>query len=210
MKLLIIDDHPLTREGLAAWLQQAAPGTIVLQARDGAEGLRLAAAHADLTAVFLDLAMPGAGGMPVIGDFARRHPTVPVIMLSASEDRGDVQTALKTGASGYVPKTASRQTLLVALQVVLAGEQYVPPLVLGGAEGTAAAAPSAEGVEQLTPREIEVLRLLGRGYSNKAIARELDELSESTVKVHVTRIFRKLGVVNRTQAATAAQRSKLI
>jgi two-component system, NarL family, nitrate/nitrite response regulator NarL len=211
MKLLIVDDHPLTREGLAVWLQQASTDAVVLQARDSAEALRLVEVHPDLAAVFLDLAMPGGSGLDAIPELRRRAPALPVIVLSASEDRGDIRAALKTGASGYVPKSTSRQTLVVALQVVLAGERYVPPLLLDDEEPEPLAASLVpDGGEPLTPRELEVLRLLRRGYSNKAIARELDELAESTVKVHVTRIFRKLGVVNRTQAATAADRFKLV
>ncbi len=133
-----------------------------------------------------------------------------MIVLSSSEDADDVRRALAAGALGYVPKSAPPRTLLSALQLVLAGDVYVPPLLLGtpplSARGVSAA---ADGQARLTERQVDVLRLVCRGASNKEIAREL-ALSDKTVKAHVTAIFRALGVVNRTQAATAAQASGLL
>ena len=130
MKLLIIDDHALLREGLVALLQQFEQGVDVLQASEAEEGLRLAEAHPDLDAVFLDLNMPDQGGMEVIPVFAKRRPQLPVIVLSSSEDPNDVSLALKSGAFGYLPKSASPRNVLSALRLVLAGEIYVPPLLL--------------------------------------------------------------------------------
>lgn len=201
MKLLIVDDHPILREGLAALLRQAGPRATVLQA-DGVEAcLDLLSGHADLDAVLLDLMMPGPGGLPAIAEIAARRPGLPVIVVSSSEDAEDVRRALVAGARGYVPKSANPQTLLAALQFVLAGNVYVPPLVL--------AAPDAVPESGLTARQVDVLKLLGDGRSNKEIGRRLD-LSEKTVKAHVTAIFRALNVVNRTQAVSAAQRRGLL
>jgi DNA-binding NarL/FixJ family response regulator len=210
MKLLIVDDHAILREGLAAMLRQTGPDTEVLQASDGAEGLRLAAAELDLDAVFLDLEMPGGGGMSAIPEFGRRRPEVPVIVLSSSEDPRDVRRALALGALGYVPKSSPPKTLLSALQLVLSGNIYVPPLMLepGAAAPRASGAGAANGCAALTERQLEVLRQIGRGLSNKEIARELG-LSEKTVKAHVTAIFKTLNVVNRTQAASAARLADL-
>ena len=212
MKLLIVDDHPVVREGLAALLQQAGPDTTVLVAEDSAQGLGLADAHLDLDAVILDLAMPGSDGMSAILEFGRRKPQLPVIILSSSEDPRDVRRALSSGALGYIPKSATPRTILAALQFVLAGHVYVPTLL---ADETAS--PSAKAADHgatgsgvgLTERQIEVLRLLCDGHSNKEIARLLG-LSDKTVKVHVTAIFRSLNVVNRMQAAAAAKRAALI
>ena len=210
MKLLIVDDHAILREGLAAMLRQAGPDTEVLQASASADGLRLAETHADLDAVFLDLEMPGGGGMSAIPEFGKRRPELPVIVLSSSEDPRDVRRALALGALGYVPKSSPPRALLSALQLVLSGSIYVPPLMLGPAAaaprsaGTDAARPSAA----LTERQLEVLRLLGKGLSNKEIGRDLG-LSEKTVKAHVTAIFKTLNVVNRTQAASAAREADL-
>jgi two-component system, NarL family, nitrate/nitrite response regulator NarL len=211
MKLLIVDDHAILREGLVALLQQFEQGADVLQASDTTEGLRLAAAHPDLDAVFLDLNMPDQGGMEVIPVFVQRCPEVPVIVLSSSEDPDDVRLALKSGALGYVPKSASPRNILSALRLVLAGEIYVPPLMLDlaavAAAGSARVAP--EPGERLTERQTEVLRQLCHGLSNKEISRAL-ELSEKTTKSHITAIFKVLGVVNRTQAAAAAKRTGII
>ena len=211
MKLLIVDDHAILREGLVALLRQFEQGADVLQASDAAEGLRLAEAHPDLNAVFLDLNMPDQSGMELIPVFAKRCPQVPVIVLSSSEDPRDVSLALKSGAFGYVPKSASPRNILSALRLVLSGEVYVPPLMLdlapplGGESGQA----MSEASGRLTERQTEVLRQLCRGLSNKEISRALD-LSEKTTKSHITAIFKALGVVNRTQAASAARRAGIV
>ena len=211
MKLLIVDDHAILREGLVALLQQFEQGADVLQAADTAEGLRLAEAHPDLDAVFLDLNMPDQSGMEVIPVFSRRCPQLPVIVLSSSEDPNDVRQALKSGAFGYVPKSASPRNILSALRLVLSGEIYVPPLMLDLAplSVNGPGHPISEAGERLTERQTEVLRLLCRGLSNKEISRALD-LSEKTTKSHITAIFKTLGVVNRTQAASAARRVGIV
>lgn len=207
MKLLIVDDHPILREGLAALLRQVGPDTEVLQARDSAEGLALLDLNRDLDAVLLDLAMPGMGGMPAIQEFGRRRPDLPVVVLSSSEDPADVRQALALGALGYVPKSASPQTLLGALRLVLSGDVYVPPLMLAAASPPLSGGEGARlsgALDRLTERQVEVLRLIGRSLSNKEIGNSLG-LSDKTVKAHVTAIFRVLNVVNRTQAAGAAR-----
>ncbi len=211
MKLLIVDDHAIVREGVAAMLRQAGPDTMVLQAGDGAEGVRLAEAHPDLDAVFLDLQMPGADGMSAVPEFGRRRPDRPVIVLSSSEDPEDVRRALGLGALGYVPKSALPQTLLSALRLVLAGDIYVPPLMVDAAARGGPSAPAADAGRHgaLTERQREVLQLLSEGLSNKDIGRALN-LSDKTVKAHITAIFKALDVVNRTQAASAARRAALL
>jgi two-component system nitrate/nitrite response regulator NarL len=210
MKLLIVDDHPVLREGIAALLRQAGPGAEVLQARDAAEGLALVEAHADLDAVVLDLMMPGMDGWQAISEFGRRRPDLPVIVLSSSEDPHDARKALALGALGYVPKSASQHVLLSAIRIVLEGDIYVPPLVLADS-GAAIGRP--HGVEpkaaRLTERQTEILKMLSKGQPNKTIASTLD-LSEKTVKAHITAIFRSLNVVNRTQAAAVGREFGLI
>jgi DNA-binding NarL/FixJ family response regulator len=128
---------------------------------------------------------------------------MPIIILSSSEDPGDVRRALDAGALGYVPKSASPETLLSAVSLVLAGGVYVPTLMLNASETPAAS------VSGLTPRQREVLAAVVGGLSNKDIGRRFG-LSEKTVKVHVGAIFRALGVTSRTQAAAAAQAAGLI
>jgi two-component system nitrate/nitrite response regulator NarL len=212
MKLLIVDDHPVLREGLAALLQQASEQTEVLQACDDAAGLQVAERNPDLDAVFLDLNMPGAGGMPAIQECGRRRPDLPVIVLSSSEDPHDIRRALALGALGYIPKSASPRTILSALQLVLSGSVYVPPVMLSAvapepSQGAGPHGPAA--LTHLTERQIEVLKQVCRGLSNKEISRELN-LSEKTVKAHITAIFRTLNVVNRLQAAAIAREAALL
>jgi two-component system nitrate/nitrite response regulator NarL len=211
MKYLIVDDHAVLRNGLKALLRQAEADPLVLEASDGAEGLRLARIHRDLDAVFLDLEMPGISGLSAIEEFGKQHPELPVIVLSSSEDPRDVRRALAAGALGYVPKSASSETLLAAVQFVLQGNVYVPPLMLkdplpSATDDKTASAP--EAAVRLTDRQLHVLRQLERGLSNKEIASALN-LSEKTVKVHITSIFRALNVVNRTQAALMARKTGL-
>jgi DNA-binding NarL/FixJ family response regulator len=203
MKLLIVDDHPVFRRGMAALLQEAGAQTTVLQAANSEDALRAVEAHPDLDAAFIDLMMPGLAGEALIREFARRHPELPLIVLSSSENSSDVRRALNAGALGYVPKSASPQTLLSALQLVLGGNIYVPPLLLQVVEeptGARGQAKAPNALAQLTERQVDVLRYLRDGLSNKEIAARLG-IAEKTVKAHVAAIFRTLNVVNRTQAA---------
>lgn len=209
MKVLVVDDHSIVRQGLAALLRQEGPDTEVVHAADQREGLEAVEAHPDLDAVLLDLNMPGGSGMGAIGEFGRRRPTLPIIILSSSEDPGDVRRALSLGALGYVPKSASPETLLSAVRLVLSGAVYVPPLVLDSQPAPAAFSSSTPGGSALTPRQVEVLQALSNGLSNKEIGLKYN-LSEKTVKAHVGAIFRSLNVVNRTQAANAARGAGLI
>ncbi len=210
MKLLVIDDHPVMREGLSALLRQAGPDTQVVQAGSADEGLQLTEQHDDFDAVLLDLMMPGVGGFQAILEFGKKRPDLPVIVLSSSEDPRDVHKALSLGALGYVPKSASSSALLSAIRLVLSGEIYVPPLILNKQiEGAEQRDAPPTGAQRLTDRQIEVLALLSKGQPNKTIATRLD-LSEKTVKAHITAIFRALNVVNRTQAAQAGRLAGLI
>jgi len=211
MKILIVDDHSVVREGLAALLRQSREDIDVLQAENGTDALDRVESNRDLDAVLLDLSMAGLGGMPTLLEFGRRFPDLPVIILSSSEDPQDVRQAFASGALGYIPKSATPKTLLSALQLVLQGDVYVPPFVLEKQAFAPKQTVSAGScmVPKLTDRQIDVLKLLGAGLSNKEIANELG-LSEKTVKVHVTGIFKALNVINRMQAASAARAAQLI
>jgi len=212
MKFLVVDDHPVLREGLAALIRQVGVDTCVLQARDAAEALDLLDRTEDIELVIVDLVMPGMGGLDAIGEFGRRRPEMPVIVLSSSEDPQDARRALARGALGYVPKSANPNTLLAAIRLVLNGELYIPALVLnedGGHTQRSRPEDATPQTGQLTERQIDVLRLVSEGQSNKAIAHALD-LSENTVKVHVSAIFKALQVVNRTQAASAGRERGMI
>jgi len=211
MKLLVVDDHPVFRDGLAALLRQAAENTVVLQAPECATALIIADEHQDLDAVFVDLMMPGMSGDLAVREFGKRRPELPVVVLSSSENPSDVRRALNAGALGYIPKSANPQTLLSALQLVLSGNIYVPPLLARASQpaksesgGPGAAVP----VEQLTERQVDVLKHLCTGLSNKEISSRLG-IAEKTVKVHIAAIFKTLNVVNRTQAANAVREVSL-
>jgi DNA-binding NarL/FixJ family response regulator len=208
MKLLIVDDHPMVRAGIAALLQQAEPGITVLQASDDAEALQVADATPDLAAVFLDLNLNERDGMSALPEFARRNPHLPVIIISSSEEPEVARRSLALGARGYVPKSARAQTLFSALKLVLSGDIYVPPLLLQ-AIGAVSAGGGAPAVAELTKRQTAILKRLGSGLTNAEIGRELG-LSENTVKVHVGSIFKTLHVVNRLQAASVAKQANLV
>lgn len=198
MKLLVIDDHPVVREGLAAVLRQLDGRPEVLEAADGEQGLALLARHDDVRGALVDLRMAGLAGLPTLARLRALRPQLPVMVISASEDPADVRRAMAAGASGYLPKSAGRSTLLAAVQMVLAGERYVPPLLLQ------AETPSPAVLGGLTPRQLEVLALLCQGQANREIGLGLG-MHEKTVKAHVGAIFKVLGVVNRTQAIEAAR-----
>jgi len=201
VKLLIVDDHPLFRDGLAALLCQASANTVVRQAASAEEALRTVDEEI-FDAMFMDLVMPGMCGEPAIREFARRHPDLPVIVLSSSEAPSDVRRVINAGASGYIPKSATAQTVVSALRLVLSGNIYVPPLLLSA---TARAIDhdmqdTPRSLAQLTDRQVDVLRFLRDGLTNKEISANLG-IAEKTVKVHIAAIFKTLNVVNRTQAA---------
>ena len=132
MKLLIVDDHPVVRDGLAALLRQLGPEVTVLLAEDGPQGLGLANGHPDLDLVVLDLAMPDSDGFATLQEFGRLQPQLLVVVVSSSEDPRDVRRALTAGALGYIPKSAPPRTILAAVQFVLDGVNYGDPVALSG------------------------------------------------------------------------------
>ena len=201
MKLLIVDDHPLFRDGLAALLCQATANTVVRQAASAEEALRTVDEEI-FDAMFMDLVMPGLCGEPAIREFARRHPDLPVIVLSSSEAPSDVRRVINAGASGYIPKSATAQTVVSALRLVLSGNVYVPPLLLSATSRAIDhdMQDTPRSLAQLTDRQVDVLRYLRDGLTNKEISANLG-IAEKTVKVHIAAIFKTLNVVNRTQAA---------
>ena len=216
MAVLVVDDHPLFREGLKQVLQDLAGATEVIAESDATQALKIASARPDVDLILVDLGMPGMDGFTAIERFAQEAPGVPVVVISAHEEAAEVRRALSLGAVGYVPKSMPANQLLDALRLVLGGGMYVPPLLLRAAQPRATAVPvhagdgdDAGSSQPLTPRQLAVLALLSEGKSNKVIARELD-LAEKTVKAHVTSVFRALNVVNRTQAAVEARRLGLI
>ncbi|WP_209542390.1 response regulator transcription factor [Variovorax sp. 1615] len=220
MKILIADDHRLVIEAVKAKLSELEPGIEFVLVMSVDE--LLAGATDDLDLALIDLNMPGADGQAHIDEIRRRHPAVPVIVLSGYEDPAIMRAALERGVLGFIPKAYSPEVMLSAVRLVLAGGVYVPPMMLtalppGIVAGVApqpdaARAPGAPAASQtlehlrnvLTERQVEVLQLLSQGKPNKLIGRSLG-ISEGTVKIHLAAIFRALNVRNRTEAVVAAQ-----
>ncbi|HEX7044825.1 MAG TPA: response regulator transcription factor [Burkholderiales bacterium] len=209
MKLLIADDHALFREGMRHLLAQLDDAVEVIEAGSCADLLAAVEAQPDIELVLLDLTMPGRDGFVALELLAREHSRLPVVVLSASEDRAAMQRALDGGAVGYIPKTSSAAVMLHALRLVLAGGIYVPPALVHPAPlACGGAAPKAADGSALTPRQLEVLACVIEGKSNRAIAAQLG-LSRATVKAHITAAFKALRVSNRAQAAAVAKRLDL-
>ncbi len=216
MRILLIDDHTLFREALLHVLKQFDSAAVVIEAATAREAIRLAAHYHDLDLILLDLSLPGLNGLSALPELHGLRPTVPLVILSASEDSVAVRQALDAGAMGYIPKSSSSHEMITALRLVLAGEIYVPPAMLAALETLEMASsptvpPPLEegGVEGLTPRQVEVLRLMAQGLSNKGICRRLN-VAEGTVKLHVTAIMRALNTGNRTQAVIEATRRGML
>jgi DNA-binding NarL/FixJ family response regulator len=209
MRILIGDDHLLFREGLRRLLEQLSADAEFVDASTFDEVLASAAsASTDIDLALIDLQMPGWPGFRGIETLRGHLPKTPIVVVSASESVSDMKAAFEHGASGYIPKSSSVKVMLGALNLVFSGGVYVPPAALlspdGADGGGLVQTPSGRyGTASLTHRQWEVLNCLREGKSNKQIAYELG-LSEGTVKIHVTAIFKSLGVKNRTQAVIAA------
>lgn len=210
MKVLICDDQAITREGLSMLLALDRDITIVAQARDGAEGVELAALHQpDL--VLMDLKMPGMNGIEATRQIRSRFPAIRVLVLTTYDDDQWVIDAVRAGAAGYLLKDTTREELLKAVRGTVAGKSYVDPSVAGKVLGVVSgqqSEPASILTAKLSEREVDVLSLLARGFTNADIATQL-HLSEGTVRNHVSTIFAKLNVNDRTQAAVIAIRHGL-
>lgn len=204
MNILLADDHVLFRDGLCLVLGQLGGGVNLLVAGSFEDALAQAGQCADLDLALLDLNMPGMIGAQSVARFRQAYPAVPVVVVSASENAGEIQRVLDAGAAGYIPKSSTARVMLSALRLILDGGVYVPPVVLDLPNHGASPNPRPDALAQLTDRQLEVLRLLLQGKANKVIARELN-LSEGTVKVHLAALFRALDANNRTEAAMAAR-----
>lgn len=204
MKILIIDDHALFRDGLCHVLQELDEQANILSASDHDCAMQLMSENPDVDLVLLDLHMPGKDGFAGLATFSKHYPTISVVILSASNDRNDIQRALDAGAMGFIPKESTSSVMLNALKLILAGGIYVPEIMAQQYDQNL----DGRIASDLTPRQVEVLKLMVRGHSNKVIAADLN-VTEATIKMHLTSIFKALGVSNRTQAALAAEKMEL-
>ena len=214
MKVLVIDDHEMVRDGLRGVVEQlGAPGedVVVLQAGNYTRGVDIAAQNPDLDLVLLDFNLPNVEGFAALVDLQERFPELPVVMVSGQDDPGLVREALERGALGFIPKTSSAAVILNALRLVLSGGTYIPREAIGAPRSppppTPAAANASDAAARLgiTPRQAEVLALMLAGRPNKAICRELN-LAEGTVKSHVAAVLKALNASNRVEAVIAASR----
>lgn len=209
MRILVIEDHTLVREGLLLALkaldETGAPAEI-LGARDADDATRRLTASDDFDLILLDLMLPGTGGMAFLGVIRKRHPHIPVVVLSALDDGETVMKAMRMGAAGFVSKASPTDTLLEALREVLAGEIWLPPEFreLTGKRRRTKTVAERFG---LTKSQARVLELLAEGKTNREIGALLD-VTEGTVKIHVSAIFKALSVSNRSQALLVAQGKK--
>jgi two-component system NarL family response regulator len=202
IRLLIVDDHPVVRDGLVAILHQGEPDLeVVGEAGDGKEAVATWRALRP-TVTIMDLQLPGQSGVEAITAIRREDPDARILVLTTFDGDADIQRALEAGARGYLLKSMRRATLIEAVRAVAAGQRYLPP-------ATAARLVEAMETERLTSRELDVLRLLAQGHRNREIADELG-LAEPTVKIHVNNLLRKLQVKDRTEAAMVALKRGII
>ena len=206
-EFIVADDHPLFREALKAAVARFERGVRFVECDSVAGLLEATEAHAAADLLLLDLNMPGAHGFNALAHVRGSHPQLPVVIVSADDDPQTIAAALRYGAQGFIPKSSEPGQIGRAIETVLAGDLYVPP----GYQPPRSVQPGTEDLEiarrlaELTPQQFRVLGMLCAGLLNKQIAYDLD-VSEATVKAHVTAILRKLGVTTRTQAVLAAGR----
>lgn len=198
MKVLIVDDHALMREGLAQLLAVMYPDLALLHASNGAQAIALLLPHRDIDLVLLDYQLPDMTGLDVLRQLGKIQPELTVLVISGSLNPHLMQQTLSAGACGFVQKSGNAQELIKAIDLVLKGGVYLPPELQALKDSG-----SSSGTNTLSPRQETVLHRLMDGQSNREIAQELD-LSEETVKTHVSAILRYFNAENRTQAALAA------
>lgn len=209
MRILLADDHPLFREGVKPVLEKLDPDVFILEAVDYPSTFEAMHHAGEVDLVLMDLYMPGMSGIEGVTRFRATFPEVPLVVLSASEQPEDIQRLLGAGALGYITKSSPSDTILGALNVVLAGGIYIPPALLGEEEDEESALHAiAARYPALSYRQIQVLKELAKGQSNRQIGQALD-VTEGTVKLHMAAIFRILKVNNRTEAVLVAQKMGL-
>ena len=200
IRVVVVDDHTLFRRGIISLLAHERDFAVVGEAADGFEGIRAVAAHKP-DVVLLDLNMPGISGLDALAAILKDAPGTHVVMLTVSEDAEDLVAALRGGAQGYLLKNIDSEFLVQSIRRAADGDSVISPEMAGKLmRQVRTGAPAAQPADVLSPREREILQRLAKGGSNKEIARDLD-LAESTVKIHVQHILRKLGLASRVQAA---------
>ncbi len=211
---LICDDHALVREALAGTVRMGWPGVEILEASDFPSASSKATTAPDL--IIADLVMPGAGPKAGIASLLAAAPNSKLLVVTGTQDDALLLELLDMGVAGFAPKTSNGALIEAAIRLILAGGRYLPPRIgdIAAARAESGGVPmqrdrSVAVAERLTDRQLDVLRLLAKGHSNKEIGRALD-LAPSTVKTHITHVFSVLGAVNRTDASIKAQQLDLV
>jgi len=212
--VVVVDDHPIVRAGLRTILAAAADIEVVAEGASGADALHLVAQHCPDVLV-LDVNLPDLSGIEVTRRLAAQHLSTAILILTVHDDRATVFGLLDAGATGYVLKDDALETLAAAVRAAARGECWLSPAVAGqvvrravGGSPPQTAAGVPESLAALTPREVQVLRLIARGLDNTAIAQEL-VVTKRTVQNHVSNIYGKLGVASRTETVLLALRHGL-
>ena len=205
IRVLIVDDHPLVRRGLTELFMGEDDIDVVAAVADGEEAITTTVAT-EPDVVLMDISMPGMGGVEATRRLLAERPLTRVVMLTSFPDHRNVTDSLDSGAIGYLLKEADSDELLRGVRAAAAGDSPLSPKAAGAVLG---ARRQRRPLEDLTERELDVLRLVGRGLANKQVAARLG-ISEKTVKAHMTNIFHRIGVADRTQAALWAQRQGLV
>ncbi|HEY3291610.1 MAG TPA: response regulator transcription factor [Anaerolineae bacterium] len=204
IRVLVVDDHPLFRQGVLYTLSRNPNIEVVGEGENGRQALDLAKKlHPDI--LLLDITMPDADGLQTAADVTRDVPETRIVMLTASEEGDDLLAAMKAGARGYVVKGAGAGEIVTAIQAVARGEAYITPKMSGNLLREMTQKPNDDPLTTLTEREMQVLELVAQGLSNKEVGLRLN-LAEKTVKHYLTAVLQKLHVRSRVEAALLAQR----
>lgn len=207
LSILIADDHSLVREGLKMALADLPANSNIVEAASAGEVLDTMSGSAHVDLIILDLHMPGVNDLDLLKTLCNSYPDVPLVVVSADENPRTMQRVVEHGAVGFIPKSAAHNVLASALQLVMSGGVYIPTQLFDRPAATVPApGMHAKGNprDRFTGRQMDVLELVASGHSNKVIARRLG-LSEHTIKIHLSAVFRTLGVSNRTEAAIACR-----
>lgn len=212
MRILIVDDHPLFREVLGVHLQECFPDATVLEVGSVPEAVAVISEYSEFALILLDVSLPDVDGLSGLIAIRTQVLNTPIVMISGIGDSQIAHSALESGANGFISKATGGREIRNALLMVLQGETYISPCILvKPTESSSIPPPSPSADEEtiveygMTPRQLEVCRLLMAGLPNKLIARKLD-CAEGTVRLHVSAVLRALNARNRTEAARAALR----
>jgi DNA-binding NarL/FixJ family response regulator len=208
-KFLIADDHPLFREALKSALQTAFTGVNYIESNSFSSTFKTLRRHRNIDLLLLDLNMPGSENYYGLLKIRQSFPNLPIAVVSATDDVQTIAETMEFGANGFIPKTTATPDVIAALKIVLAGKSWVPPSIRDAIKSVSSEKIEiAEKVRELTPKQYMVLSLVKQGLMNRDIAEQLN-VTEATVKAHVSMLFKRLSVKSRTQILVAIEKLSL-